>query len=106
MKTTTDTKPSLEKIAQRAAKNAMARGEDFQGAQNEAYEAALNHGYSEDEAADCAKDAGVWHGDYRDNEQEEETPYIDSYIYEDEPRAMDNPGYRSCNCEDYPCCGH
>ncbi len=18
----------------------------------------------------------------------------------------DDPGYRSCNCEDYPCCGH
>lgn len=18
----------------------------------------------------------------------------------------DNPGYRYCNCEDYPCCGH
>lgn len=77
----------------------MRRGEDFQGAQNEAYEVALNHGYSEDQASDCAKDAGVWHGDEENNEQF------------DSPRGMnrfipDNEGYRRCNCEDYPCCGH
>lgn len=24
---------------------------------------------------------------------------------EDEP-IRDNPGYKPCDCEDYPCCGH
>ena len=23
----------------------------------------------------------------------------------DEP-ILDNPGYKPCDCEDYPCCGH
>lgn len=76
--------PTIKKITQKAAKNAIAHGEDYQGAQNEAYTSALDKGYLEEESTECAKDAGTWHGDYLDND----------------------PGYRSCNCEDYPCCGH
>ena len=35
--------------------------------------------------------------------ESDDEEYYDSF---DEEPVFDNPGYRPCTCEDYPCCGH
>lgn len=55
-----------------------------------------------------AKLNGEWH--FYDVTPPQAPPMGDPFEQEEpEPNqepVFDNPGYRPCSCEDYPCCGH
>ncbi len=50
-------------------------------------------------------------GDWHFYDMTPENPPMGDPFEQEEPErrqepVLDNPGYRPCDCEDYPCCGH